>query len=815
MKLKLEDYKLYLLLFLMLSSSVFSQYRVTGVVTTTNNKSLNKVQIFDDSGGYLTQSDSKGKYTFITDKNQLVLIFYVDNYQLEKKKINFTQPENTLDVVLAPLSEELSEVVIKAQKKKVFELTRLKDVEQTAIYAGKKTEVVLLNQATVNLATNNARQIYSQVAGLNIFENDDAGLQLNIGGRGLDPNRTSNFNTRQNGYDISADVLGYPESYYSPPAEAIEEIQIVRGAASLQYGTQFGGLVNFKFKKPNPNKLIEVITRNTLGSFDLYTNYTSISGTKDKFSYFAYYNYKSGDGFRANSGFESTNFFTHFGYDISPKTKVEAEFTYLGYLAQQAGGLNDNMFNEDPYQSNRKRNWFKVAWHLYSLKFMHDFSEKTKVTFNFFGLDASRKAVGVRTRRVDQEDVEGGKRELLKSDFKNFGLESRFLTEYKLFGKKITSLLGVKYYNAANNSVQGSGSLGSDADFTLANNLDPKDQVNYSSDYDNPNENVAIFGEDIIYINEKLSITPGVRYEYIATGNDGYSRALEFDAAGNLISDETQSNKSKNIRQFLLFGVGLSYKPTTAIELYGNLSQNYRSITFSDVNIVNPSNAVDPNLQDEKGYTIDIGFRGNFNRKISYDMSAFALFYNNKIGNLLTQIPPINNLGQLRTNVGDARVLGIESMIDFNIQKLFDFSPKFSTNLFVNTSFINSEYTRSILNGFEGNKLQFVPDVNLKAGLRFGYENFSSSLQYTYLSEQFTDATNALGDRLTSVEGHIPSYDILDFSASYRYKSFKFETGINNLLNKVYFTRRATGYPGPGIIPSAPRSYYFTLALTF
>ena len=28
------------------------------------------------------------------------------------------------------------------------------------------------------------------------------GLQLNIGGRGLDPNRTSNFNTRQNGYDI-------------------------------------------------------------------------------------------------------------------------------------------------------------------------------------------------------------------------------------------------------------------------------------------------------------------------------------------------------------------------------------------------------------------------------------------------------------------------------------------------------------------------------------------------------------------------------------------------------------------------------------
>jgi Fe(3+) dicitrate transport protein len=89
---------------------------------------------------------------------------------------------------------------------------------------------------TANKATNNARQIFAQVVGLTINESSDGGLQLSIGGRGLDPNRTSNFNTRQNVYDISADVLGYPESY-STPTEALEEIQVIRGAASLQYGT--------------------------------------------------------------------------------------------------------------------------------------------------------------------------------------------------------------------------------------------------------------------------------------------------------------------------------------------------------------------------------------------------------------------------------------------------------------------------------------------------------------------------------------------------------------------------------------------------
>ena len=109
------------------------------------------------------------------------------------------------------------------------------------IYEGKKSEVIIPEQLVANLATNNARQVYARVAGLNIWENEGAGLQLSIGGRGLDPNRSSNFNVRQNGHDISADALGYPESYYTPPSEAVGKIQVVREAASLQYGTQVGG----------------------------------------------------------------------------------------------------------------------------------------------------------------------------------------------------------------------------------------------------------------------------------------------------------------------------------------------------------------------------------------------------------------------------------------------------------------------------------------------------------------------------------------------------------------------------------------------
>ncbi len=57
-------------------------------------------------------------------------------------------------------------------------------VENMGIYEGKKSEVIIPDQLVANTSTNNARQLYSRVAGLNIWENDGAGLQLSIGGRG-------------------------------------------------------------------------------------------------------------------------------------------------------------------------------------------------------------------------------------------------------------------------------------------------------------------------------------------------------------------------------------------------------------------------------------------------------------------------------------------------------------------------------------------------------------------------------------------------------------------------------------------------------
>ena len=107
--------------------------------------------------------------------------------------------------------------------------------------------------------------------------------------------------------------------------------------------------------------------------------------------------------------------------------------------------------------------------------------------------------------------------------------------------------------------------------------------------------------------------------------------------------------------------------------------------------------------------------------------------------------------------------------------------------------------------------VEYVPNINLKTGSKYGYKNFMINFQYTYLSDQFTDSSNAIESNLSGVIGVIPSYDVFDLSVSYSLKRIKIESGFNNLFDNKYFSRRATGYPGPGIIPAAPRTFYFTI----
>jgi Fe(3+) dicitrate transport protein len=704
------------------------------------------------------------------------------------------------------LSKRLDTVEVKSAEQ-LHSFTRLRDVEGTSIYAGKKTEVIVMKNLVGNKATNNSRQIYSKVAGLNIWENDGAGIQLAIGGRGLNPNRVSNFNTRQNGYDISADALGYPESYYTPPAEAVERIEIVRGAASLQYGTQFGGMINFKMERGSDSQRIAVNTRLTTGSWNFFNTSTSVGGTINKVNYYGFFQHKSGDGWRPNAEFNSNTAYASAIYKLNERISVTLQYTYMSYLEHQPGGLTDADFKADPRQSVRNRNWFRVNWNLGAVALDYHISNKLTLNTRFFGLMASRDALGLLTF-INRAD-DGSDRNLYIDHYHNWGNETRLLYQYKVG----TALLGFRYYSGHTNREQGYGDDGSGHDFTFTPSK-ASDSLRYSK-YVFPNHNTAIFAENIFRVTPQLNIIPGVRFETITTKADGNYTNVVFDGGGNPIFAQRITDNKRSSRSFILGGIGVTYNPLSILQLYGNFSRNYKAINFNDLRTLNPNLRVDSNLQDEKGYSADIGIRKNVGI-FNFDVSVFLINYDNKIGSILS-VDTVHILTyNLRTNVARSRHVGLESYVEADIWKLIKGNESAtSVTLFSNFSLISAKYVHSKEATIQGRRVEFVPDVVFKTGVAVHYKKWAGSYQYSYTGKQYTDATNATFTD-NAIDGLVPSYGVMDLSAEYHLnRHFSVLGSMNNLSNVSYFTRRADSYPGPGIVPSDARSFYLTFQAKF
>lgn len=789
---------------------VIAQYRLSGTVSSQEDSSFVRgCIIYLNDGKKTAITDGRGKYVLNDLPNgEYTLHFTSEKFEYLALPVIISDEDRVVRTFLTPRTKTLAEVMI-TDAQSGFGFTRMRSVENMGIYEGKKSEVIIPEQLVANLSTNNARQVYSRVAGLNIWENDGAGLQLSIGGRGLDPSRTSNFNVRQNGYDISADALGYPESYYTPPVEGIGKIQIVRGAASLQYGTQFGGVINFVMKKPVTDKNLELLIRQTVGSYGFYNSFTSASGTVNRLSYYTFFQYKRGDGWRDHSEFENHTFYGNVNYAISKRTKLGFDITQMGYLARQPGGLTDQMFKENPRQTNRARNWFKVNWNLLALHVDHKINPSSELNLRLFGLYANRYSLGFRPNRVATID-DNSERDLIKGQFTNWGAEARYLKRYALLKIPSVALVGSRFYYGNNHSTQGLGSTGQGPDFNYVN---ADEYITY--DYRFPNRNASFFVENIFYVGDKFSITPGLRYEHIFTTAQGYYGTIYKDLAGNIIEVNRTNENRGNGRDFILAGVGISYRPAPFVDIYSNISQNYRSITFSDMRIANPSSVIDPDLKDEKGYSFDVGVRSEQTTLINYDVSLYYLNYNNRIGEVQFYDGQ-NRVMRMRSNIGQAIIQGLEAYGEADLIGLaYPQQDVWSGVLFNNIALIQSQYRASELPGVKGKEVEFVPKINLKTGVRVGYKNLKASFQYTYLSSQFTDATNSREGGVSAVIGTIPSYTVMDLSFSYQYKKWRVEGSVNNLADRMYFTRRATGYPGPGILPSDGRSYFLTLQVKF
>jgi Fe(3+) dicitrate transport protein len=68
---------------------------------------------------------------------------------------------------------------------------------------------------------------------------------------------------------------------------------------------------------------------------------------------------------------------------------------------------------------------------------------------------------------------------------------------------------------------------------------------------------------------------------------------------------------------------------------------------------------------------------------------------------------------------------------------------------------------------------------------------------------------------VNGVTGLLEGYHVFDLATEYKFKkNYNLKAGINNVFNE-YTTRRASGYPGPGILPGEGQTFYLSVGAKF
>jgi len=681
----------------------------------------------------------------------------------------------------------------------------LADVVGTNIYAGKKTNVIYLNASKANLAQNVVRTAFAKIPGLTTWDMDGAGLQINVGSRGTDSHRSIEMNMRQNGYNINSDMFGYPEDHYTPPLQAVQQVQLVRGSAALQFGSQFGGMMNYVMKEGDSTKAFGFESEQTTGSNNFFNSYNAVGGTKGKLNYYTYYDYRHGDGSRSNAAFNYHAYYFNLDYHFNSKASLALQFSRMDYVQQIAGGLTDAQFIQNSKQSIRSRNWFNPEINIPALIFKYNADPNTSLEVTANALFGQRNSVQFIASPVVSDTIIAlsrsyNPRQVDRDYYLGFTTEARLLHHYKVHSIKAVITGGIRYSNETTKRRQrGAGTTGSNFDLNLAKP--------YGIDLRFNTINYAAFAENLFQLTNRFSVTPGIRYEVINTELQGK------------ITDATADVAYKGNRSFPLFGTGLQYQVNNYSQLYGNVSQAYRPFLYANVTPADRLDMIDPKLKDSKGFDVDFGYRGHYRDVLNFDVNAFYLLYGDRVG-LLTAKRQDNSTYLLTTNIGDAVTKGAELYVELSLLKTIIKRHNLTDiRIFNSLSYNHARYKNSISNksgtntNVTGNHVENVPDWMNKTGLTFQHKHITTTFQYTYSSQSFNDAFNTKASA-DGIIGLIPAYHVWDWSFNLQFaKAFHIGGGINNFTDEKYFNRRITMYPGPGILPADGRTFYVSFGV--
>lgn len=634
--------------------------------------------------------------------------------------------------------------------------------------------------------------------GVHVRDEEGMGLRPNIGMRGMNPTRSTKTLLLEDGLPLSYAPYGDNASYYHPPIERYDSIEVMKGSGQNLFGPQtIGGLVNYL--TPEPPEEFQGKVRAIGGNRDYFNGYLSLGGYKGLLDVM----HKRGQGARDNTDSELYDLYGKKVFELSDNQSVilrgsyyseDSQLTYSG-LTQKEYELQGHRYNPFKNDHLKFERWGLSGTH--QIHFTDDLRLTTSAYGSIFERDWWRQAsttsdsqcgsAFTNARRageaVDPDSCNSLQGRLRR--YYTYGFESRLFARHHLLGVESELETGVRaHYEIQRRDQKNLKPLTGTE--TLA-----EDRQRYTDAYSAFLQNRFIVGD--------WTFTPNVRVEHIL--ND--SRDALTGSSGN-------ANTTG-----LLPGFGMTWTPIQDATLFFSMHRGYSPPRTEDLIVTGSGGATYTDVEAEKSWNYELGARTKPIPGATLEVTGFHNDFENliSVGSIAGGSTPLAQ--------SQAKFEGVELLGRLDSDKLFHTDGNIYLQLAhtwlptaKNTTPVTQVSNDTVVAGsVAGNRLPYAPEQMVTTTLGYTHTTgWDIRLEAVHVGKQWADFANTRTPTADGQKGQIAAYTILNLAATYPLKKYNTDlfVTVKNLTGHEYIVDRTRGIlPGTPLLVQGGFEYRF------
>lgn len=643
-----------------------------------------------------------------------------------------------------------------------------------------------LEQARVFTTTEALRK----APGVYVRDEEGFGLRPNIGIRGLNPSRSTKVLLLEDGIPLSYAPYGDNASYYHPPIDRFERIEILKGSEQIRFGPQTaGGVVNYI--TPVPAGEAGGKLGITLGSRDYFNAHVQLGRGPVLLDYVR----KQGDGSRDNTSSVINDLNLKAVLDLGENQALtlranvyteDSDVSYSGLTQAEYDnfGRDYNPFDNDSFKAKRlglsgtHEVQFSPAvlllTNVYATYFDRDWWRQSSTTTDnqcnaSYPTFQPDRLAGIAVNPDLCNSTQGR----LRSYF-TYGVEPRLFVQHRALGIDNELEVALRAHYESQERRQENGNVATARSGTVSENNE-RDVDAYSAFA----QNRFVFG--------RFTLTPGIRVEHIRlerrnnlSGAGGAETLTKWlPALGGTFALGAQTT--------LYAGVHRGFSPPRVEDLIGNTGVTAAEVPY------------------DWAVEAEAGIRSTPRPGVDVQAAVFRNDFDQQV--VVGSVAG----GNLPLALGEALYQGAELAGRVDFATLLGWRHGVYTRLsyqWLPTARIESPFEAvadGSLVGAQGKRLPYAPKHLLTLGLGYVHpRGFSGEIELVHTSEQYSDFANTEAPSANGLAGVIDDYTIVNLALNYSLPGTGWTVfgTVKNMFDRTYVADRTRG-----ILPGTPRLF--------